>query len=119
LGYLSKGIRSTLKTVAGIYLLLNLCVATIPRCDTILSVLQHTLKSQDWATMAHHADSSTSCHEAPVPGAHISTDKLCECSLVKFVFITLPTFDPQQFIGFNIQTTTLLSFAIALWNPAT
>lgn len=116
MGRLSKGIRYTVKAMAAMYLLLNLCVATIPRCDAILSVLQHTLKIQSWATLVHHSDAMP-CHDAETAGPHISPDKLCECSLVKFVFVTLPQFDPQRFIGFQIQTTQLLSFDIPQWNP--
>lgn len=99
-----------MKFVAGIYLLLNLCVSTIPRCDSILNVLQHVLKSPE---------AGLSCHDSTSPAdTRISSDRICECSLVKFVFVTLPNFDPQKFIGFQVQTTTLLSFDIPLWNPA-
>jgi hypothetical protein len=117
-GRLSKGIRGTLKAVAGLYLLLNLCVSTIPRCDSILNLLQHTIKSQGWATLVQHDEGGHSCHDIRTTAPQLSADKVCECSLVKFVFVTLPDFNPERFIGFQIQTTTLLSFDIARWNPA-
>lgn len=89
--------------MAGLYLLLNLCVATIPRCDNILAVLQHGLKQQLTETPSCH-DHKIS-HKAAIQGHH-----LCECTLVKFVFITLPNFDHQSFIAFRIQTSTLIQF---------
>lgn len=110
---LSKGIRNTLRFVAGVYLLLNLCVATIPRCDNILTVLQQTLNKRSELSQAE------SCHDmGPSTAAHVGHDHICECSLVKFVFVTLPNFDPQRFIGFRIQTSTLIQFDNPLWNPA-
>ncbi len=89
--------------MAGLYLLLNLCVATIPRCDNILAVLQHGLKQQLIDAPACH-DQKIS-HKAAVQSAH-----LCECTLVKFVFITLPSFDHQRHIAFRIQTSELIRF---------
>ncbi|HYX36223.1 MAG: hypothetical protein M3Q07_06240 [Pseudobdellovibrionaceae bacterium] len=103
MGHISRGIRKTMRLVAGVYLLLNLCVATIPRCDNILSVLQHTLDKQ-W-------NETPDCHDHQVSQtAAISSHRICECALVKFVFVTLPQFDPQRFIGFRIQSTTVLAF---------
>ena len=103
------------------YLLLNLCIATIPRCDSILELLQQSMNSESLATLVHHhqPEPQGSCHKVtPSQNALISTDKVCECSLVKFVFVTLEKFDAERFIGFRIQTTTLLSFELPLWNPA-
>jgi hypothetical protein len=103
LGLSAKGIRATLRFMAGLYLLMNLCVATIPRCDTILSVFQHSLKKE--------LSEAPSCHSPKTShGTALQNAHLCECTLVKFVFVTLPTFDPQQFIGFRIQTSTLIQF---------
>jgi len=112
LGVLSKGIRNTLRFVAGFYLLMNLCVATIPRCDNILAVLQHSLITK--------APEAPACHDTTpaTTGTAISNKRLCECTLVKFVFVTLPNFDPQSLIGFRIHSSTLIQFEIALWNPA-
>jgi hypothetical protein len=122
LGRLSLRVKSAIKLLAGFYLLLNLCVSTVPRCDSILELLQRTLLSDQEATLAsQHAARSMSCHDTqPVSGgSRINDDRICECSLVKFFSATLPQFNPEQFIGFKIQTVTLLSFAIPLWNPAT
>ena len=103
MGFLAKGIRITLRFMAGFYLLVNLCVATIPRCDTIISVLQHSLKKELSETPSCHSPKTS--HGSTIQNAH-----LCECTLVKFVFVTLPAFDPHQFIGFRIQTSTLIQF---------
>ncbi len=103
MGRIAKGIRNTLRLMAGLYLLLNLCVATIPRCDTIFAVLQHGLNSEiSDAPSCHQPKSSTQSSLQP---AH-----LCECALVKFVFITLPSFNPQEFIAFRVQSSTLILF---------
>jgi hypothetical protein len=103
LGLLAKGIRKTLRIMAGLYLLVNLCVATIPRCDTILSVLQHSLKKE--------LSETPSCHSPKTEHTtSIQNPLLCECTLVKFVFVNLPAFDPQKFIGFRVQTSTLIQF---------
>ncbi|HET9239143.1 MAG TPA: hypothetical protein VFO10_17925 [Oligoflexus sp.] len=103
MGLLAKGFRTTLRIIAGLYLLVNLCVATIPRCDTILSVLQHSLRKE--LSEAPSCHSPKISHKSALQNAH-----LCECALVKFVFVTLPAFDPQKFIGFRIQTSTLIQF---------
>jgi hypothetical protein len=92
-----------LRFMAGLYLLLNLCVATIPRCDNLLSVLQHGLKRE--------LTEAPSCHEHKISQkTAIQNLHLCECALVKFVFVTLPTIDHQRYIGFRIQTSTLIQF---------
>jgi hypothetical protein len=100
---LAKGIRNALRFLAGLYLLLNLCVATIPRCDKIFSVLQHGLQEQLTEAPACHGHQDTQ-------HASIQSEQLCECDLVKFVFVTLPNFDPNRFISFRIQTNSLIQF---------
>jgi hypothetical protein len=103
LGSLSKGIRNTLRFMAGVYLLLNLCVATIPRCDSILSIFQHGLTQALTET--------SSCHDhALSQDSAIQSGHLCECTLVKYVFVTLPNYNPQAFIGFRVQNSTLIQF---------
>jgi hypothetical protein len=108
---LAKGIRNTLRYLAGLYLLLNLCVSTIPRCDKIFPVLQHGLQEELVETPDCHGQKDSQ-HAA------IQNEQLCKCSLVKFVFVTLPNFDPQRYIGFRIQTNTLIQFAYRV-GPAT
>jgi hypothetical protein len=99
----SKGIRNTLRFMAGLYLLVNLCVATIPRCDHILSILQHGLSQQ--------LIEAPACHDHKVSQkSALQNGHVCQCTLVKFVFVTLPDFNPQEFIAFRVQTSTLIQF---------
>jgi len=103
LGLGAKDIRNGIRFMAGFYLLINLCVASIPRCDTIISALQHSLKKE--LTEASSCHSPRTSHRVTLQNAHI-----CECTLVKFICVTLPSYDPQKFIGFRIQTSTLVQF---------
>ncbi|WP_141734550.1 hypothetical protein [Oligoflexus tunisiensis] len=106
MGFCAKGIRSALRFMAGLFLLLNLCIATIPRCDHVLAVIQHTL-NQDLSETA-------SCHDHGNPNQVAFQDgHVCQCHLVKFVFVTLPGFNPESFIQFRVQTSTLIQFDYA------
>lgn len=103
MGLLSKGIRNTLRFMAGLYLLLNLCVATIPRCDSILSMFQHGMSQTLTETPSCH--DHTNSQDSAIQSGH-----LCECTLVKYVCVTLPSYNPLAFIAFRVQTSTLLQF---------
>lgn len=119
LGSISLGIKGSMKVLAVVYLLLNLCVATIPRCDSILEVLERTMTQQSWAALIHHgsAPERVPCHDAQSPHeAQLSSHKVCECSLVKFVCVTLDNLNPADFIGFKVESITLITFEMPRWN---
>lgn len=89
-----------------IVLALNIMIASIPRCEMILTMLQHPS-----TVTAEHS----SCHEAAAPvnpeDSRLKSDRLCACSLLKFMAFHLPQLDFQSFVIFRVQTERLLSFA--------
>ncbi len=108
-----------MKVLAVVYLLLNLCVATVPRCDTILEIMQKTMTHQSWSSLLHSGSvtEQSSCHDAQASQtAQFTHHKVCECSLVKFVFVTLDSLNPSDFIGFKVESMTLITFDIPRWN---
>ena len=113
-------IKRLFKTLAGIYLLLNLSVATIPRCESILNLLQHVMRQNSLASFAlgHKDDKAENCHPSPASTqTQISHSRICECSLVTFVAVRLEPFDHHRYIEFKIQSITFLSFSPPIWNP--
>ena len=60
----------------------NLCLATIPRCDLIMSAMQKIMTPQVEEHCAHHK-------VKPMQGRVIKDDKMCKCALARFMFARL------------------------------
>jgi hypothetical protein len=115
LGYQRLSLRRVIRNFAVSYLLLNLGLATIPRCDSVFYVLQ--LLHEAGTAQELTQETMSRCHtENGSKNASLQVARVCECALVKFVSVKLPDFDIKSFIVFQIQSVQILSFAAQTWH---
>ncbi len=95
--------------VAIAILAFNLCVASIPRCNFVFALLQHSLLSDGDA-----GNQPSVCHEARQSSKHesrISNEDLCRCSLLQYMAFVPSNFDPREYIYFRESQSRLIVFA--------
>jgi hypothetical protein len=80
-------LRSLVRLGMGLWLCLNVSLATIPRCDTILAVFQHSLLDQHslQAMPQGHCEHHKAKQQAQTSGPTWTDDQLCECSVLKYM----------------------------------
>ncbi len=80
----------------------NVLVASIPRCDLLLSLLNPASEQA-----AVDQDEHASCHEQAGPvndgEVRLSNHNLCKCSLLQFFSIPVQSLDHQPYIVFKPQ----------------
>jgi hypothetical protein len=92
---------------AGLLVLaMNVILVSIPRCDMVLSLLQHH--------GIHEADAAESCHEVSVPhdgkSAAWTSHRICECTLFSFMAFHAPELKLHEHVAFRVQSERLLIF---------
>lgn len=83
-------IIACLRFSMGLWLILNVSIATIPRCDQVLDLLQGALPGQvghGSSSAAVHCESHDQGHGSQGPA--IAPDTLCRCSLAQFIPLQL------------------------------
>lgn len=106
---LGQHARTLGRYLAGLWLIANVSIMTIPRCDTVLAALQKTWMSQNLKGLAHqhhhehhpHSEQAafSDTDKSRSNGASISSDKVCECNVIKYLVFRLNSFDPHKIIG--------------------
>ncbi len=82
-------IFASLRFMLGLWLIVNVSIATIPRCDQLLDLLLKALPDDSQLVHQHdtvHCDPSSPESQGPQLGA----DTLCRCSLAHFTALELP-----------------------------
>lgn len=89
-------------------------MVSIPRCEIILTALQHQLIQSSEATHEVHA-----CHGTSEPvDRHtkaLTLHRNCECTLLKFMAFRVPDMNLHEYVVFRIQSEMLLNF---IWQRA-
>lgn len=92
-------------------LVLNIVLASIPRCEIVLSILQH----QGWP-LAQKEPAAPACHDMAVPvdaqSQALTSQRFCECSLFQFMVFHVSQLQLHEHVYFRIQTERLLTFPI-------
>lgn len=92
------------------WLLGNVCLVSIPRCDALFANLKHSGIAQ----------LSPSCHNSSESGSghspRLMADDLCRCQILQAHFALSEGFIPERHIKFLVQSSHLIEFAIAPWH---
>jgi len=100
IGILRHCLEILLGRVGLLLLAANVLIASIPRCDLLLSVLSSTSGER-----AAIQDDPMSCHSMASQGigtsAQVSTDSPCQCSLLKFLSFPVQSLNYQDFIVYR------------------
>lgn len=96
------------------FLVMNLAIASIPRCDFIFKLMDAVTSSEP----VSRPHISLSCHEAkesqlPSKADAFTSKRFCGCNLLSFVGFTLVHFDHSSYIRFLVQSERLLDFRYA------
>ncbi len=96
---------------AYLFLVANLILASIPRCQILVS-----LWNAGEELMQKAAAPVMSCHEAKVEQKsdpllpQIKQDHTCRCSLASYVPLFYQEFDPRPYVQFRAQSVRILKF---------
>lgn len=91
-----KKIFASLRFIMGLWLILNVSIATIPRCDQLIDLLVHALPDDsqlltDQHDLSHCEKLGRGANQDE-RSAQLSTDSLCRCSLAHYIPAQLPEF---------------------------
>ncbi len=88
------------------FLVMNICIVSIPRCDSVFASIKHHLLSDE------HAGSLDCGNRANAEGADAALQeyKVCRCSILAFTFFTNPSINYEQFVLFTPQLIKLIIF---------
>ncbi len=104
----AKILMGCLRFTLGLWLILNISIATIPRCEQVLDFLRH---ASPLAEVYHkHCDKSPT----DTSGPQLSTDTLCKCSMVQFLAFQMPNIRTRPLITQRAQVLHLIEFSYDL-----
>jgi len=89
------------------FLVFNLCIVSIPRCDSVFAYLKHRL------TEPRHSDAFDNCRPRSLESDRedaISSPSICSCSVLQFVFFTSPVINFEESVLFKPQLLKLILF---------
>lgn len=104
-------VQRYLQSLGLLFLALNIVLVSIPRCEIVLSLLQH----QGWP-LAETGDEASACHDAAVPvdgqSQALTSQRFCECFVFQFMAFHAPQLNLHEHVYFRIQSERLLTFPL-------
>ncbi len=76
-------LRKIFRFIFSAWLILNVGIATIPRCENIIEVFQHALPQMQ---VSHHCDQAKMSRDIP----QWTAARSCQCNLLKFMSVQMP-----------------------------
>ncbi len=92
--------------LAILVLVINICVVSIPRCDSVFASLKHQLLHEDGRTALDCGQAVSPIHK----GETIQNASLCRCSILKFLYFTDSALRMDRFIVFDRRLLLLIEF---------
>jgi len=105
----SGHVQRYLQSLGLLFLVLNIVLVSIPRCEIVLSLLQH----QGWP-LAETVDEGAACHDAAASvdgqAQAFTSQRFCECFVFQFMAFHVPQLNLHEHVYFRVQSERLLTF---------